>query len=373
MPEYSSFFDETAEDPRFYTADQFAEYFRCVLTNGIFNGGTNLKVEADGDNMIIRVLLGYAWNRGYMYKVYDDPLPLTVDTADPSQDRIDRVVLRLDTSLEVREVNAKIIKGEPSSNPAPPAIVRQDNIFDLSIAQIRVIAGKSFIEGSQVTDERLNAEVCGLVNSLIQADTTEIFNQFQAWYNSRTAEYQQQWSDWFAQMTSTILDDWDDMKQAWIDWFTNQKTEGFVMANEKGQPDGVLWLDHEGKAPLDQLPNLDYVPLSQKGAPGGVATLDGEGNLAQIPFVTGAYTGNGVTSRIINLGFRPSAVLVIARDFATNSSSGMYSGFALDGFAVIDRHDRTVLEVTATGFRVHNQFLNSNTEPYNPFRYIAFK
>jgi hypothetical protein len=198
MPEKSGFFDSTVEDPREYTADEFAEYFRQVLTDGIFNGGTNLKVEASGTDMRTHILPGYAWIQGYMYKVYDEPLFLQHDLPDAQLDRIDRIVLRLDTSLEARSIRAVILKGTPAANPVAPPIVRENNIFDLSLAQIRIIAGKSYIEAFQITDERLDTNVCGLVNSLIQADTTEIFNQFQAWYNSKTAEFQQEWEDWFA-------------------------------------------------------------------------------------------------------------------------------------------------------------------------------
>jgi hypothetical protein len=203
MPEKSGFFDSTAEDPREYTADEFAEYFRRLLTDGIFNGGTNLKVEASGTDMRTRILPGYAWIQGYMYKVYDEPLYLQHDLPDAQLDRIDRIVLRLDTSLEVRSIRAMILKGTPAENPVAPPIVRENNIFDLSLAQVRIIAGKSYIEAFQITDERLDTNVCGLVNSLIQADTTEIFNEFYSWLETKKNEYQQDWEDWFANVQNS--------------------------------------------------------------------------------------------------------------------------------------------------------------------------
>ncbi|KXG09956.1 hypothetical protein AT864_01516 [Anoxybacillus sp. P3H1B] len=203
MPEKSGFFDSTAEDPREYTADEFAEYFRRLLTDGIFNGGTNLKVEATGTDMKTHILPGYAWIQGYMYKVYDEPLYLQHDLPDAQLDRIDRIVLRLDTSLEVRSIRAVVLKGEPAANPVAPSIVRENNIFDLSLAQVRIIAGKSYIEAFQITDERLDTNVCGLVNSLIQADTTEIFNEFYSWLETKKNEYQQDWEDWFANVQNS--------------------------------------------------------------------------------------------------------------------------------------------------------------------------
>ncbi|MBY6269773.1 hypothetical protein [Parageobacillus thermoglucosidasius] len=179
MPEKSLFFDSTAEDPREYTADEFAEYFRQVLTDGIFNGGTNLQVTADGTNMNVNIADGYAWIQGYMYKVYDGHT-LTLDTADPTYDRIDRIVLRLDKSLEKRSIEAVVLKGTPSATPTPPALTRNENVYELSLAQVRVIAGKSYIESFQITDERLNTSVCGLVNSLITVDTNTFQEQVDA-------------------------------------------------------------------------------------------------------------------------------------------------------------------------------------------------
>jgi hypothetical protein len=203
MPEKSGFFDSTAEDPREYTADEFAEYFRRLLTDGIFNGGTNLKVGATGTDMRTHILPGYAWIQGYMYKVYDEPLYLQHDLPDAQLDRIDRIVLRLDTSLEARSIRAMILKGTPAANPVAPSIVRENNIFDLSLAQVRIIAGKSYVEAFQITDERLDTNVCGLVNSLIQADTTEIFNEFYSWLNTKKTEYQQDWDDWFSSIQNS--------------------------------------------------------------------------------------------------------------------------------------------------------------------------
>lgn len=202
MAERYRFFDSTAEDERFYTADEFAEYFRTFLSDGIFNGGTNLQVLATGTDMTVKVQPGYAWLRGYMYAVQDEPVTLTHDLPDPTLDRIDRIVLRLDTSLEKRSIRAMILKGEPGAEPVAPQIVRQDNIFDLGIATVRLIAGKSFIEDFQITDTRLDANVCGLVNSLIKADTTNLFVQFQS-----------QWLNWFFTNTNRFHADFD----AWFE------------------------------------------------------------------------------------------------------------------------------------------------------------
>ncbi|GIO05375.1 hypothetical protein J31TS6_14030 [Brevibacillus reuszeri] len=237
MAEHYRFFDSTADDERVYTADEFAEYFRRVLTDGIFNGGTNLKVETNGTDIRTYIQPGYAWVQGYMYKIDTEPLYLQHEYPDPNLDRIDRVVIRLDKRLEHRYVRAFILKGTPASSPVPPLLMRDENVFELSLAQVRIIKGKSYIEGPQITDERLNNSVCGLVNSLIQADTTTIFNQFQHWYNSRTVVYQQEWADWLAAATTQFGKEWTDWlnvrKKEWADWFGSVQTNGFISVVDK--------------------------------------------------------------------------------------------------------------------------------------------
>lgn len=233
MPEFSSFFDSTGTDEREYTADQFADYFRSFLTNGIFNGGEALRVSADGNDMRTFIKPGKSWINGYLYKVYDENFYITHDVADPSLDRIDRVVLRLDTSLEKRSISAVILKGTPASQPIVPPIVRENNIYDLALAQVIIEAGKSFIEAYQIADERLDSTVCGLVNSLIQADTTEIFNQYQLWYDQKTTDQKDIYEVWFNQFTddkNIEYNGWyqpfkNNAETVWTDWFTTVKNQ----------------------------------------------------------------------------------------------------------------------------------------------------
>lgn len=245
MAELYRFFDSRIDDVREYTADEFAEYFRMVLTSGIYNGGTNLKVSAPNADLTVNIAEGYALINGYMYKLVDG-LTLQLANADTAYDRIDRVVLRWDLRDEARYIKAFVLTGTPAENPEPPAITREGEVFELSLAQVTVPAGKNFVDNSNVADERLNTEVCGLINSLIQADTTEIFDQFQAWYEARTTEYEGKWNSWY---NSHI----PDYEEKWRVWFAKQQSEDFILDEEKAVPFGVATLDANGKVPLNQL------------------------------------------------------------------------------------------------------------------------
>ena len=87
----------------------------------------------------------------------------------------------------------------------------------------------------------------------------------------------------------------------------------------------------------------------------------------------GSYTGNGAASRVIALGFRPKAVLVMYEGRITYNYD-MYGGLALDGTPAHIDTDRIGVEVVDTGFRVRysdDESLFTNTSN-GKFNYIAF-
>ncbi|BFH59459.1 hypothetical protein [Paenibacillus azoreducens] len=172
MPEKSGFFDDAPDDPREYPARDFAEYFGRIISNGVFNGGKYLNVSASGSDANVSLSTGAAWINGYAYSVYDTPLTLPIAPA-TTQDRIDRIVLRLDTSSQVRRIRATVIQGTPATNPSPPNLTRSGSVYDISLAQVRVAANTSIVKPGNIKDERLDQNVCGLVNSLVAVDTSE--------------------------------------------------------------------------------------------------------------------------------------------------------------------------------------------------------
>lgn len=169
--EKSRFFDSVNGD-RTYQAADFAEYFAEFLTDGIKNGGTNLQVTADGTGMFVKVEYGFARCGSYAYWLKDNntgKLTLNLDAPD-AQPRIDRIVLHTDKSLAMRNTWVKFIKGIPAVSPAAPALIRAGNIFELSLARILRTPGTTSIALADITDERYDSAVCGLINSLIQLD-----------------------------------------------------------------------------------------------------------------------------------------------------------------------------------------------------------
>ena len=185
--EKSSFFNAELVDgeyDRVYLAEDYARYFSSFIGNGVFpNPSTNLKVVASGENMKITVKAGKAWINGYYYE-NDSDLTLIIDNADGVLNRIDRVVVCLDHLK--REIRVKIKKGDYSSNPIPKEITRNEDVYELALADIKVNNGVISIQNSNINDLRLNKELCGVVCGTVnEVDTTDIFNTYKNYLNEK--------------------------------------------------------------------------------------------------------------------------------------------------------------------------------------------
>ncbi|MDR0396740.1 MAG: hypothetical protein LBH66_05505 [Oscillospiraceae bacterium] len=163
--EKSGFFNSTGGD-RVYDAADFASYFGKLVSNGIFYAAaTNLQVTA-GSGMSVVILAGSAWINGYAYE-NTDMLELTLATADGIHPRIDRVAVRW--SAVNREIRLAVLTGLAVATPVAPALTRNDDVYELGIADIVVPQGAVSVTAGNITDTRLNASLCGTVNSLVTA------------------------------------------------------------------------------------------------------------------------------------------------------------------------------------------------------------
>lgn len=164
MTEEYKFFDSTSDDIREYSAGDFANYWGSIYTSGLlFEQNTlALQVTANG-SLTTKVGSGKALIKGH---AYENTESLIMVHNPSSSGRIDRVVLRMDLGFNQRYIRLFVKEGTAS---APPSLTRTEQIYELSLAQVKVRAGASSITASDITDERLNEEVCGPVVALVAA------------------------------------------------------------------------------------------------------------------------------------------------------------------------------------------------------------
>ena len=140
----------------------------------------------------------------------------TIEESD-TQARIDRIVARLD--FDNREIQCYVKKGTASGNPVAPELQRDYDMYEIGLADIRVNANVIEIKQENITDLRLNSELCGIVAVPLQhVDTTTLFNQYQDWLANATAQgeedlqltqeqLEEEFNTWFETVQDTLSGD----------------------------------------------------------------------------------------------------------------------------------------------------------------------
>lgn len=181
MAERCGFFNATnaANPDRVYDSSDFAAYFASFIGNGVFaKHSDQLRVaQQNSPAMSVQVLGGQAWINGWWYE-NTSTLNLSIDPADGTLDRIDIVVVQF--NLTSREIKTIVRKGSPSAGATAPMLNRNDDLWELKLAEVNVSHGTVNITDGKITDTRSDTNACGWVSGLIdQMDTTELFNQLQ--------------------------------------------------------------------------------------------------------------------------------------------------------------------------------------------------
>lgn len=187
MAEHYSFFDAQGAEgsyDRTYSSADVAAYFASFIGNGVYaNPANQLKVSPANGKMAVSVAPGKAWINGYFYELSDSAKELAIATGNANNPRIDKVVCSL--NLSNRLIELKVIQGAASANPQAPAHSREDEVFDLVLAEVHVAAGAVELSAEDITDKRPDNTVCGFVTGVVeQIDTTGLFSQYDAEFNS---------------------------------------------------------------------------------------------------------------------------------------------------------------------------------------------
>lgn len=216
MAEKYMFFNSTATDRRRHTAGDMAEYWSSFLSTGLISRDKVplLRVTANGENNILNIGVGSAIIKGHLY-INDSDLKKTVPLPEGLGKRIDRVVLRLDNRRGVDDSRYIKIFIKEGTEDAPPELEREvvegtTVLYELSLAQVKLNEGVTYITQDDITDERLDEELCGMASSLVSIPT-EIFGE-----------------------------QWRDFVDEYYTWFEGIKNEMYATEKEVRQRDHAL-------------------------------------------------------------------------------------------------------------------------------------
>ena len=146
-----------------------------IATTGIIGSSSLAVTQAGTPAMAVQVAAGwgavvgdYTTNMG-VYQFYNDAATqLTVTTANPSNPRIDRVVVTILDAFYTGASNTvifQVIAGTPAGSPTAPATPQNS----ISLATIAVAAGATSITNANITDTRVS-----VTTNLPVGDLTEV-------------------------------------------------------------------------------------------------------------------------------------------------------------------------------------------------------
>lgn len=156
-------------------------FYKAYWDDGVFyKPSTSFAVTATGTGMNVQVQPGMAQVQG-AFCLEDTVQTLPIAAADASLNRIDSVVLRLDLSLDKRDISLAVISGVAAVSPVAPALTRNNTTWELGIANVQVSAGAGVITQRDVEDTRLDDTRCGAVAQTVgELDTSGFFAQLTA-------------------------------------------------------------------------------------------------------------------------------------------------------------------------------------------------
>ena len=219
------------EYDRVYKAEDWAWYFATFIANGVFpKPSDGLQVIAY-DKMEIKVNAGYAFINGYAFR---NPVSMgiTLSTAEGALNRIDRVIIRWD--LTQRDMYLTVLKGVPSAKPTAAALTRNTEIWELAIADIYVGKGVTKIQTKDITDQRFNSALCGIVKGTIEeidaSVLTKQFNDFFKTYSQAVLDefsiYKQDMEKYLSEIAG-IYENYITMTESLFNQYENQFSERY--------------------------------------------------------------------------------------------------------------------------------------------------
>lgn len=239
----SGFFNSVDHD-RLYDATDISRLFDGLIRDGIFASIGDCFVVKQSNQMNVTVGTGRAWfNHTWSYN--DALYPVTIPPSEILMDRIDAIVLEINSVEAVRANSIKLIKGTPSSTPTKPALTNDKEVHQYPLAYVKV--GKEVTSIRQADIENcVGTSVCPFVTGILEVISIEqlipqwkdILNRFveentanfNTWMNGEKQDYQawltaakKEITDWEATSKSDYQKWYDSIKNGYDQWFATIK------------------------------------------------------------------------------------------------------------------------------------------------------
>lgn len=165
------------EDTEYLAED--AQLYFCTRSTGVYAAGSFPVQSVSG--MKITIGKGIAWLKysdfgGVVYANTTNK-ELTIGLSPAQNTRIDGICVKYDPIT--RTQSAMYVKqGTAAASPSAPTLTRDTTGYEIMLYTVTVAAGVTEITSADITDKRLDADVCGVMaDSITSVDTSAIAQQ----------------------------------------------------------------------------------------------------------------------------------------------------------------------------------------------------
>lgn len=188
-----------------YDAIQMSSIFDGIIRDGVFmHYGNHFAVTAS-EGMTITVDVGRCWFN-HSWTLNDALLPIDLEPSELIMNRIDAIVVDVDSRLAVRNNNIIVIKGTPATNPVRPTLISTNDHWQYPLAYIEVKQQVSSIRQANITS-MIGTTDCPYVTAPLEIITIDDIvaqwaDEWNAFYDKHTADILSAKNQWNTELTS---------------------------------------------------------------------------------------------------------------------------------------------------------------------------
>lgn len=173
------FFNSDSTSARKYDAMDFSKLFDGMVTDGVFASIGDCLVVKAKSGTTVNIGTGKCWFN-HTWTLNSNILPITCDPAESVLNRIDAIVLEVNTTQNVRDNCFKYIKGTPATNPSKPALIDTEFVHQHALCYISRPMGSTAITQANI-ENVVGTEETPFITAILQTvSLDQLLGQWQS-------------------------------------------------------------------------------------------------------------------------------------------------------------------------------------------------
>jgi len=160
------------------TASNWYNMIQGLMETGVVSGALNEFEVTAGSGLSVDVDTGHAFIEGFFAQEESAADNVGLSAADPTNDRIDNIVLEVNFSAETYQIT--VLEGTPAGSPVVVSPTQTTALYQFELAHVTVQAAASSIAGGDISDQRDMISPAGGASSItsidVEVDETEWTN-----------------------------------------------------------------------------------------------------------------------------------------------------------------------------------------------------